>query len=97
MSLAVVATIAILTYASRALALVVMTDPPDGVKVILDRIPARLFASLATTSLIEGGDIASPETLCAALLALGATWTRSLLWVLVAGLVGYALGVLTVG
>ncbi len=97
MSLALVAAIALLTYASRAFALVLMPDPPARIKVILDRIPAPLFAALATTSLIEGGDVAPPETLCAALFALGATWTRSLLWVLVAGLLGYALGALVFG
>ena len=94
MSLALIATIAVLTYASRAFALVLMPNPPERVRIVLDRIPAPLFASLAMTSLIEDGGVGGPNTVCAALFALGATWTRSLLWVLVAGLLGYALGAL---
>jgi uncharacterized membrane protein len=91
-SFGVIATIAFLTYSSRALALVLMPDPPPRAKAVLDRIPAPLFASLAAISLVEDGQPAGPETLCAALGALVATPTRSLLWVLVGGLAGYALG-----
>jgi hypothetical protein len=40
--------------------------------------------------LIEGGELASSETLSAAVGALIATPTRSLLWVLASGLAGYA-------
>jgi branched-subunit amino acid transport protein len=90
-------TIALLTYGSRAFALVLMPDPPRRVRTVLDRIPAPLFASLATISLIEDGDLASPETLCAAFGALVATPTRSLLWVLVAGLAGYVVGEIVFG
>jgi uncharacterized membrane protein len=56
-----------------------------------------MFASLAAISLIEDGKVASPETLCAAFGALMATPTRSLLWVLVAGLAGYLVGELLFG
>lgn len=92
MSLALIAAIALLTYGSRALALVFMPDPPARVKAVLDRIPAPLFAALAMTALIDDGDVADPATLSAALFGLIAAPTRSLLWVLVAGLAGYAVG-----
>jgi branched-subunit amino acid transport protein len=96
-SLGLIVAIALLTYASRACALVLMPDPPRGVRTALDRVPAPLFASLAAISLIEDGKVASPETLCAAFGALIATPTRSLLWVLVAGLAGYLVGELLFG
>jgi branched-subunit amino acid transport protein len=86
--------IATLTYASRALALVLMPDPPERVRVVLDRIPAPLFASLAAVSLFDGRDLAPGPTLFAAAGALAVTPTRSMLWVLVGGLLGYATGVL---
>jgi branched-subunit amino acid transport protein len=92
LSLYLIVMIALLTYGSRAFALAFMPDPSPRVKTVLDRIPAPLFASLAAISLIEDGELASPETLCAALGALVATPTRSLLWVLVAGLAGYVVG-----
>jgi membrane protein YqaA with SNARE-associated domain len=66
-------------------------------RIVLDRLPAPLFASLAVTSLIQDGEPASPETLCAAAGALAVTPTRSLLWVLVGGLAGYAVGVALFG
>lgn len=92
MSLGLIAVVALLTYASRAFALVLMPTPSARVAAVLDRVPAPLFGSLAVTSLIEEGSLAAPETLCAAAGALAASPTRSLLPVLVAGLVGYALG-----
>ena len=97
MSPLLIATIALLTYGSRALALVFMPHPPERVRVVLDRIPAPLFAALAVTSLIEDRDLAGAETLCATLGALVVTPTRSLLWVLVGGFGGYALGALIFG
>lgn len=94
MSLPLIAVVALLTYGSRAFALVLMPDPSPRVKEVLDRVPAPLFASLATLSVIEDGSWGSPETLAAAVGALLAAPTRSLLWVLVAGLTGYAVGAL---
>ncbi len=94
MSIGLIAVIALLTYGSRALALVLMPDPPARVQAILDRIPAPLFAALAATSLIEEGALVENTTLSAALFALVASPTRSLLWVLVAGVAGYAFGAL---
>ncbi len=97
MSLGVVAAIALLTYASRAFALVLMPKPSPRMAAVLDRIPAPLFASLAVTSLIEEGSLVGIETLCAAAGALAASPTRSLLWVLVGGATGYAIGSLIFG
>ena len=94
MSIQLILGIALLTYVGRALALVLMPHPSDRLRAIPDRIPAPLFASLAATALIDGGDIAPPETLTAATAALVTTPTRSLLWVLVGGLVGYGVGVI---
>jgi branched-subunit amino acid transport protein len=96
-SLGLIATIAVLTYGSRALSLVLMPHPPPRARTVLDRIPAPLFASLAVTSLIEEGELAGLETLCAAIGALVVTPTRSLLWVLVGGVGGYALGAFIFG
>lgn len=92
MSLSLIAAIALLTYASRALALVVMPDPPPRAKAVLDRIPAPLFAALAAISVVADDQIAAPVMLCAVFGALLATPTRSLLYVLFGGLAGYALG-----
>ena len=97
MSIGLIAAIALLTYASRAIGLVLMPDPPAHVKAVLDRIPAPLFAALAASSLLPGGHLAGARTMTAAALALVATPTRSLLWVLAAGLAGYGLGVLVFG
>ena len=96
MSAVLIALLAVLTYASRALALVLMPHPPERIRVVLDRIPAPLFASLAALSLLEDGAIAGATTLAAAAGALLATPTRSLLWVLTGGLGGYVAGVLLI-
>ena len=96
MSAGLIALLAVLTYASRALALVLMPHPPERIRVVLDRIPAPLFASLAALSLLEDGAIAGATTLAAAAGALLATPTRSLLWVLTGGLGGYVAGVLLI-
>ena len=94
MSLWMIALIALLTYGSRAVALVAMPDPSRRLRVVLDRIPAPLFAALAAISMFDDGVLASRETVLAALGALAATPTRSLLWVLIGGMAGYALGLL---
>jgi branched-subunit amino acid transport protein len=88
-----IAMIALLTYGSRALALVLLPHPPERVRTVLDRVPAPLFASLAALLLIDEGAVAPAATLCAAAGALVVAPTRSLLWVLAGGLAGYALGV----
>ena len=94
MSLWLIVAIALLTYASRALALVFMPDPSPRFKRILDRIPAPLFAALAAMSLFEDGRLAQGETLGAVVGALVLTPTRSILWVLVGGLAGFGVATL---
>jgi uncharacterized membrane protein len=94
MSLALLLAIAVMTYSSRALALVLMPNPTARVRAVLDRIPAPLFASIAALSLIDDGAVASAETWFAAAGALLLTPTRSLLWVLAGGLAGYGAGTL---
>ena len=94
MSIALVLLIAGLTYTSRALALVLMPDPPPRLRAVLDRLPAPLFAALAATSLFDGSRLAPASSLCAAAGALVTAPTRSMAWILAGGLVGYALGAL---
>ncbi len=92
MSLWLIGVLAILTYGSRAVALVVMPNPTRRVRAVLDRVPAPLFGALAAISMFDEGQLASTDTVFAAVGALIATPTRSLLWVLVGGMAGYALG-----
>jgi branched-subunit amino acid transport protein len=92
MSWEVMIVIAVMTYGSRALALVLLPNPSARVRAVLDRIPAPLFASIAALSLIEDGALAPAETLFAAAGALLLTPTRSMLWVLAGGLAGYGAG-----
>jgi branched-subunit amino acid transport protein len=92
MSWEVLIVIAVMTYGSRALALVLLPNPSGRVRAVLDRIPAPLFASIAALSLIEDGAPAPAETMFAAAGALLLTPTRSLLWVLAGGLAGYGVG-----
>ena len=94
MSLGLLLVIAVMTYGSRALALVLMPNPTARVRAVLDRIPAPLFASIAALSLIDDGAVAPAETWLAAAGALLLTPTRSLLWVLAGGLAGYGVGTL---
>ena len=91
MSVWLVGAIALLTYSSRALALVVMPDPSPRLKQILDRVPAPLFAALAAMSLFEDGRVADERTLAAAAGALLLTPTRSMFWLLIGGLAGFGI------
>jgi hypothetical protein len=87
--------IALITYTSRAAALVFLPRPPARFAAVLGRIPAPIFASLAMATLLTddrafvGGPI-----LWAALGALVASPARSLLACLIGGSAGYALGAL---
>ena len=89
MSLWLIGGIALLTYGSRALALVAMPDPPQRLRTILDRIPAPLFAALASMSLFQDGQVVDARTLAAAAGAVLLAPTRSLLIVLLGGVAGY--------
>jgi branched-subunit amino acid transport protein len=92
MSPALIAGLAVMTYASRALALAYLPPLPARVSVIVDRMPPALFAGLASISLIApGGGVADVPILAAAAGALLAAPRRSLPVCLVAGLAAYAL------
>jgi branched-subunit amino acid transport protein len=82
--------IAAITLVSRAAAVVLLPPLPERVRVILDRMPAALFAGLAAHSLVvPGAGLADGHTLAAALGALVAAPRRSLPLCLVAGVAGY--------
>ncbi len=86
--------LAAVTYASRALALVLMPQPSPRVRAILERMPAPLFAGLAALSVVDvQGVVAEPHVFGAIAGALIATPLRSLLLVLLAGLGGYGITV----
>jgi branched-subunit amino acid transport protein len=88
-------TIALITYGSRAAAVVLLPRPGARFETMLSRIPAAIFAGLATATLIgEGGTLAGPPILGAAAGALVATPARSLLLCLLGGTLGYAAGAL---
>jgi branched-subunit amino acid transport protein len=91
MNLGLILVIAVITYGTRALALVAMPDPSPSLRRLLDRLPAPLFASLAAISLFDEGGLVDAPTLAAAAGALAFALTRSLLIVLLGGLVGYVL------
>lgn len=92
MSLWLILVLAAITYSSRVLALVVLPPPSERVELILNRVPAPLFAGLASLSLIEStGRLADRPVLFATAAALLAAPFRSFLGVLVAGLTGYAI------
>ena len=85
--------IGVITFASRAVSLVVLPPLPATVRHVLDRMPTAIFAGLAAHSLVvPGGGLADVHTLAAALAALVVTPRRSLPLCLVAGLIGYVVG-----
>jgi cobalamin biosynthesis protein CobD/CbiB len=87
----IIAVLALITYASRAAAVVLLPRPSARFETVLSRIPAPLFVSLATATLLGDGGAGGP-TLWAAAGALVASPARSLLACLIAGAAGYALG-----
>jgi len=88
-------TLALITYVSRAVAVVLLPRPSPRFETILSRIPAPIFASLATATLLgDGGGPVDGPTLAAAAGALLLSPARSLLLCLIGGAAGYAAGVL---
>lgn len=86
------AALAVLTYASRAAALVLLPDLPATLRRPLERIPAPLFASLAVLALVRPDGSAAPLPMLVAAGAAALTLPfRSLLLVLLGGLAGYLL------
>ena len=93
MSAVVLLAIALITYGSRADAVVLLPRPGARFEMILSRIPAAIFASLATATLVgDGGRLADVPVLAAAAGALLASPARSLLLCLIGGATGYAAG-----
>ena len=91
MSALVLVAIALITYVSRAAAVVLLPRPGPRLETILSRIPAAIFASLATATLLaDGGAPGSGPTLAAAAGALLLSPGRSLLLCLIGGAAGYA-------
>jgi branched-subunit amino acid transport protein len=87
----VLGALALITYVSRAVPVVLLPRPSPRVETILSRIPAPIFASLATATLLgDGGAPVSGPTLAAAAGALLLSPARSLLLCLIGGAVGYA-------
>ena len=93
MTVELVLSLALLTYLSRAAALVLLPRLPARWEAFLARVPAPLFAGFAASSLLDASrDPAPAETLAAVFVAVAvATRVRSLLVVLAAGLGGYLL------
>ena len=91
MSQLLLGALALITYVSRAVPVVLLPRPSLRIETILARIPAPIFASLATATLLaDGGAPASGPTLAAAAGALLVSPARSLLLCLIGGAVGYA-------
>jgi len=87
MSWELVAVLALITYASRAGALVLLPPLPHRLRAVLDRMPPALFAGLAAQSLIVPGvGLADPATLAGAAGALLVAPRRSLPLCLVGGI-----------
>jgi hypothetical protein len=72
---------------------VLLPRPSARFETILSRIPAAIFASLATATLLgDGGRLADVPVLAAAGGALLTSPARSLLLCLIGGAIGYAAG-----
>lgn len=79
-----------ITYASRAAALAFLPPLPDRLRVVIDRVPAALFAGLAAQSLVmPGGALATGQVLAAAAGALVVAPLRSLPACLLAGVLAF--------
>jgi len=95
MSPVLVAAIALITYVSRAAVLVLLPRPGPRFEAVLGRMPAPIFAGLATATLVsDGAALTGGPILWAALGALVLSPARSLLLCLLGGATGYALGAL---
>jgi hypothetical protein len=89
--------IALMTYASRAAAVVFLPPPGGRFGAILGRMPAPIFAGLATLTLVaDDRSLAGAPVLCAAAGALLVSPKRSLPLCLIGGVAGYAAGSLLI-
>jgi branched-subunit amino acid transport protein len=95
MSLLTLVAIALLTYGSRALSLIVLPRPSARLEAVLARIPAPIFAGLAMATLLtDDRRLVDGPIVWAAAGSLLASPSRSLLPCLAGGAAGYTLGVL---
>jgi hypothetical protein len=84
--------VAVITYLSRAAAVVLLPGARGYLLGLVNRIPAPLFASLAVFALV-GDEVAVPDgpAIAAAVAALLASPRRSLGLTLAAGITGFVL------
>lgn len=89
MSTAVIVTaVAVITVGSRIIATAVLPPPNGATAEIVRRLPAPLFAAMAALSLVGSNHRGAP-VLVAAAAAVAVAGRRSLLVVVLAGLIGY--------
>ena len=94
MTLLTVVALAAITYGSRLSAMVLLPRPSGGVEAVLARVPAAIFASLATLSLITPQrGLVDPPVLIATAAAIAVSPRRSFAQCLAAGIAGYAFAV----
>ena len=87
-----VAILALITYGSRASALVFLPSLPHGLRLIIDRLPSALFAALAANSLVVPGvGLVEAPILVATAGAVVFAPARSLPICLAAGIAAYLL------
>ncbi|HEX7098713.1 MAG TPA: AzlD domain-containing protein [Acidimicrobiia bacterium] len=83
---------ALITYSSRVATTAVLPAPEGRLGVIIERLPAPLFAALAAVALTDSAaGIDDWPVLAAVAGALAAVRTRSMFLILAAGLVSYGL------
>lgn len=97
MSVWLIAAIALLTYSTRASALVFLPAPPPRLAPLLERVPAPLFAGFAALALVQSdGTWAPVPVLAAAGAAVCAAPSRSLPVIIGGGIAGYVVATLIV-
>ena len=98
MSLLIVVALAAITYGSRLSAMVLLPRPSARVEAVLARVPAAIFASLATLSLITPERrLVDAPILVATAAALLVAPRRSFALCMAAGIAGYAAAVAVIG
>ena len=98
MTLLVVLGLAAITYGSRLSAMVLLPRPSPSVEAVLSRVPAAIFASLATLSLITPErQLVEVPILVATAAAVIVAPRRSFALCLAAGIAGYAAAALLLG
>jgi branched-subunit amino acid transport protein len=95
MTLPTVLALAAITYGSRLSAMVLLPRPSGRVEAVLSRVPAAIFASLATLSLITPDrQLVETPILIATVAAVLVAPRRSFALCLAAGIAGYGVAVL---